>query len=324
MIASICSDPSVLKIMRIVNIFISIIRIVVPILLIFVLMFKLISAITNNDKDSLAKVKKTVPSNIIAAVIIFLIPNVISIVVKITFPNNDYKSCIKNISIEQIEIAYINRMDDLVRKAEETLDINDYNNAMLYLRNITDESKRKEYEKILSEIKSQIDEMNATVEEPEIDQSEIVETARKYIGQNVGRDCSGFVKHNVLRPLNYLQDDISSASGYCDGRSRGSYGMYLKYKEKGQEVWHRDSSARKPSDILNTFPGDCVPGDLIFYSYGVNDCVKHIVIYAGFENGKEMIIDSNMYDNIVRYRAVDAVSGNAIPLACVRPINNEG
>ena len=161
---------------------------------------------------------------------------------------------IKNISIEQIEIAYINRMDDLVRKAEETLDINDYNNAMLYLRNITDESKRKEYEKILSEIKSQIDEMNAIVEEPEIDQSEIVETARKYIGQNVGRDCSGFVKYNVLRPLNYLQDDISSASGYCDGRSRGSYGMYLKYKEKGQEVWHRDSG-RHPQCLCLYPPG---------------------------------------------------------------------
>ena len=162
MIASICSDPSVLKIMRIVNIFISIIRIVVPILLIFVLVFKLISAVTSNDNDVLAKVKKTIPSNIIAAVIIFLIPSLISIIVKITFPNNDYINCIKIKSIAEINEAYESRMEELVKKAEETLNINDYNNAMSYLSNIKDEIKKSYYEERLKIVKEKIDEASNT------------------------------------------------------------------------------------------------------------------------------------------------------------------
>ena len=158
MIASICSDPKVLGVMRIVNIIIDIIRIVVPILLIFVLIFKLVSAITNNDKDALAKVKKSAIPNIVATVIIFLIPSLISLIVKITFPNNDYINCIKIKSIAQINEVYENKMEELVSKAEETLNINDYNNAMLYLKNIKDEEKKKEYEEKLKIVKDKIDE----------------------------------------------------------------------------------------------------------------------------------------------------------------------
>ena len=159
MIASICSEPKVLEVMRIVNIFISIIRIVVPILLIFVLMFKLISAITNNDKDSLAKVKKTAITNIVAAVIIFILPTLINLIVKITFPNNDYNNCLNVKSKEDIQLIYIKKAEALVSKVEENLDINDYNNAMLYLKNVKDE-KKKEYEERLNIVKNKIDELN--------------------------------------------------------------------------------------------------------------------------------------------------------------------
>ena len=59
MIASICSEPKILEVMRLVNIFINIIRIVVPILLIFTLIFKFAKATINDDKDNLQKVLKT-------------------------------------------------------------------------------------------------------------------------------------------------------------------------------------------------------------------------------------------------------------------------
>ncbi len=49
MVLSICSDPKILEIMRIVNLAINIIRIAVPIILIFVLMIKLVGAITKSD-----------------------------------------------------------------------------------------------------------------------------------------------------------------------------------------------------------------------------------------------------------------------------------
>ena len=145
MIASICSEPTILKVMKYVNIFISIIRIVIPIILIFVASFKFISVIKTGNEDELTKVKKSVIINAIAAVIIFLIPNFVSLIVKISFSENDYKNCL-NVSDETITNAYISKTERLVLKAEKTLNINDYNNAYVYLKNVKNEEKRKAYE----------------------------------------------------------------------------------------------------------------------------------------------------------------------------------
>jgi hypothetical protein len=327
MIASICSDPKVLEVMKLIDLFISIIKIVVPIILIFILMFKFTGAIMSGNDDGLKKVQKTAPYNIIAAVLIFLIPNFIGLIVNITFPKNDFNNCIE-VSDEAITKLYNDKIEKLVLKVEKTLNIYDYTSAVNYLDSVSNkylnESKKTEYRKRLDEIKKIIDEKAAVQNPPEIDRSDIVNEARKYIGQTIGLDCSGFVKHKVLKPLNYLQPEIANTSAPCQGRSRGSYGMYLKYREKGQEVWHRSNDAKTPSDALKTFPGECVPGDLLFYTYGDNDCVKHIVVYAGFDGGRHMIIDSNMNDETVRYRAIDAISSHYILLSCARPNKNEG
>ena len=163
MIASICSEPTVLKVMKYVNLFISIIRIVVPIILIFVASFKYISVIKTGDGDNLNKVNKTVITNAIVAVIIFIIPNLVNIIVKISFSENDYKNCLEaNDAI--IVQAYEDKMENLVSKAEETLNIYDYNNAQLYLKNIKDEEKRKAFEERLAAVKEQIDELNKKIE----------------------------------------------------------------------------------------------------------------------------------------------------------------
>lgn len=161
MILSICSEPKILEIMKYVNIFISIIRVVVPIILIFSVSLKFISVIKIGDEDNLNKVKKSVLNNVIAAVIIFLIPNIINIIIKLTFPNSDYKNCI-NVSEEVITSAYEEKIEKLVAMSEESLSIYDYNNAYLYLKNIKDENKRNEYVERLIEVKEQIDSLSAT------------------------------------------------------------------------------------------------------------------------------------------------------------------
>ena len=193
MIASICSNPKVLEVMRYINIFVTIIRIIVPILLIFSLTFKLIKAVTSGNDDGLSKFKKNAPSNIIAAVVIFLIPSIVSLIVKVSFPNSDYKECLIIKSSDEINILYDNKMSEYVSIAAETLDINDYTNALNYLKNIKDKNKRNGYQKKLDELKKQIDDKNKIQPIPIIDQTEIVQTAKQYIGKNVGTDCSGFI-----------------------------------------------------------------------------------------------------------------------------------
>ncbi len=103
MVLSICSDPKILEIMRIVNLAINIIRIAVPIILIFVLMIKLVGAITKSDDDGLQKVMKIAPKNILAAALVFLVPFFVRMVVKITAPDSEYEKCITITSLEEIE-----------------------------------------------------------------------------------------------------------------------------------------------------------------------------------------------------------------------------
>ena len=164
MIASICSEPAILEVMRIVNIIINIIRIVVPILLIFILIFKLIQGMTSGANDSLAKVKKSVPSNVIAAALIFFIPVLVRLIVRLTFPNTDYENCLKIVSKEEIQLSYEEKLNKLISSAENTLNINDYNNAINYLNHIKDNDKRKNYEQYLATIKEKIDEKNKVVD----------------------------------------------------------------------------------------------------------------------------------------------------------------
>lgn len=59
MILQICDNPTVLSVMRIVNIAILIIKIVVPILLILTGMITLLKTIKVGEEDLLAKAKKT-------------------------------------------------------------------------------------------------------------------------------------------------------------------------------------------------------------------------------------------------------------------------
>ena len=65
MILSICDSPKVIEVMNIVNRIINIIKIVVPSILLFSLVFKFIQASTKNDNDALATIKKKAVPNII-------------------------------------------------------------------------------------------------------------------------------------------------------------------------------------------------------------------------------------------------------------------
>ncbi len=323
MILNICESPQVAETLNIVIRIIDVLKVVVPIVLLFSLIFRFISVSTKNDQDALATLKKKAVPNIIAAVLIFVIPSVIGLIIDISFKESGYSDCMKGMTVEEIQQLYEAKASKLISKAEETLNISDYTNAMNYMQYIDNEDKKQEYEARLKTVKEKTDEHVAELIEqmrPYEGNPEIVELAKSYIKKDVGVDCSGFVKNKVLKPLGYLEDGVGGTSGYCDGKSRGSYGMYLRYKELDRIVWARPAGATTPSNSITTFPEDCAPGDLIFYSYGANNCVKHVAIYAGYENGAHMIIDSNQQDHVVRYRAIDKVYSTAMPLACTRPM----
>ena len=90
---SLCKSQSVAKIIQLINLFINIIRIAVPIILIFVISIKLASAIMN-DKG-IDSVKKGIVYNIVAAVLIFMIPSFVNIITRLTGTYESYQDCLK-------------------------------------------------------------------------------------------------------------------------------------------------------------------------------------------------------------------------------------
>ena len=132
MILNICETPDVLKVIRIVNIVITIIKIMVPIILIVSAMIDFVRSITDSE---LNKISKTTINKVIASILVFLIPTFVKLIANITL-NHEYEACMGDITIETIENAYNNIMNELVEKAEETNNIYDYSNASSYIVNI--------------------------------------------------------------------------------------------------------------------------------------------------------------------------------------------
>ena len=158
MILDICNDPSALKVFSNIKIIITIIMIVVPIILLFSLTFKFIQASTKGNEDALASIKKKAVPNIIAAALIFLVPLLINLLLNITPDFTGYNACLTNATPEGIEMAYESKIDASIVRAEETININDYNTAMKYLDKIDNEEKKEEYNKRLEEVYKKIEE----------------------------------------------------------------------------------------------------------------------------------------------------------------------
>ena len=116
-ILSLCDNGDVLSVFRIVNIIIMIIKVAVPILLIIVGMVTLMKTIKTGNEDLLAKAKKQLVSNCIAAVIIFLVPTLVNVIVKTNGVENGYKDCLTSATEEGITYAYITTADALVARS---------------------------------------------------------------------------------------------------------------------------------------------------------------------------------------------------------------
>ncbi len=163
MILSICSNPEVLEVMRIINMVTLIIKIAVPILLILTGMIKLMNTIKVGNDDLLVKAKKQLISNSIAAIVIFLIPTLVNVIVKISDTNNEYRDCLYA-NTEIISNAYVSRAEELLSSAEKSKIYNDYYAAKDAVSKIKDENERasleERLENLYKDVKNNIDKNN--------------------------------------------------------------------------------------------------------------------------------------------------------------------
>ena len=157
MILNICDNPSVLEVIRIINMVILIVKIAVPILLILTGMITLMNTIKVGNEDLLAKAKKQLVNNCIAAVVIFLIPTLVNVLVKVSDTNNQYRDCLYSANSEVINQKHYENAETAVSKAESSKTYNDYHEALSKVNEVKDSDQKKFLMERLNAVKSSID-----------------------------------------------------------------------------------------------------------------------------------------------------------------------
>lgn len=161
MILSICADADILSAMRIIKIIILAIRIAVPVLLIISTITSFMGAVTSGD---LSSPMKLVSKRLIAAVIIFLIPSIISLTIKIVDVNNDYYGCIENATKEGVHDARVSAAKEYILNAKNTLNSGNYAIAKKAVEKV-DGADRTALEAELESVKKEIDQAKKEREE---------------------------------------------------------------------------------------------------------------------------------------------------------------
>ena len=139
MILSMCDSPDVLSAMSIVKTLITIIKIAVPIILIVIGMIEFVKGELAGDTGAPLRslIKKS-----LAAIIIFLIPTVVNVLIKVTDVNIEYYGCIDNANDEYINVLYEKQAASLVETAKLRLGSGDYTAAKVAVERLKNESAK--------------------------------------------------------------------------------------------------------------------------------------------------------------------------------------
>ena len=169
MILSICDNTTVLKVIHVVNIMITVIKIGVPIALIIAMMIDFMKAIKVGSDDLLAKAKGKVKNRVIAAVLIFLVPTFVTFIVNVAAPEDaEIKKCIDaSSSMSDIDSMESSNVEALVSKAESDLTYSSYSSAYSAVSRMSDPEKKKSFLDRLANVQKQIDENNKKKKEEE-------------------------------------------------------------------------------------------------------------------------------------------------------------
>ena len=154
MMLNICADPRILSIIRLVKIIITIIKIVVPIILIVTGMISFVKATIKGEvNDTL----KGLINKVIAAILVFLIPTFVSLLVNLVSSDSEYKACLSDSTTEGINAAYVARAKQMVLDAKNTLNTGLYTAAKTEVSALEDDAAKSSLEQELVEVNKEIE-----------------------------------------------------------------------------------------------------------------------------------------------------------------------
>ena len=171
-----CSDIELLNILSIFKGLLNLVTIIVPVILIVLLMIDIVKTVASAEVDT-KKLFKTISKRLAAAVVIFLIPYIISFVIGLV-PNGtaDWANCykyaekskVREISVDNA-IKELEELDDAIDnfKANKTSENEGlvnvaYEEARKAVKLITDKEIRKQYQETLQSKKEIIERLSNT------------------------------------------------------------------------------------------------------------------------------------------------------------------
>ncbi len=154
-----CEDGDVLNGVRILLVFVNIFKVIVPLILIFMGSKHLFSVVVQNKDGKMSDALKSFARNLIAGLIVFMIPTAINGLFMNLAPDAlNYKVCVEGATPEGIQNAYYNTTLKMIEKAKANLDGGQLRDAYSYGKNkIKDSGRLKEIEQKVSKVQKYID-----------------------------------------------------------------------------------------------------------------------------------------------------------------------
>jgi hypothetical protein len=221
-ILSLCGTAEVLNVIRIIKIFITIIKIVVPILLVITAMTNYTKAVTTGD---LQKPNKALINQMLAAIIIFLVPTVVNVVINVAWADSEVNQCLRNATSENIANVRIENTNDLISKLEKNLNATNYNQALASAKKIEDAETKKE---MIEKIQSYEKYVNITKEIDELEQN-YTKDQYKTLYSQVESIANDDIRESLLARIEEIGGKpLNIDSGeYSDSQSSLTYKVYV-------------------------------------------------------------------------------------------------
>lgn len=156
-ILSLCGEPEILTVLKLVNTVLGIIRVVVPITLIVSLSLTYLSAVASKNDDLVSAAIRQSVTKMLAAILVFFVPTFAAVIFNVASGDDTYKTCLANATTENIEKAYDMRASDLISRAKDNMQYYTYMEALRAVRNVSDGNKKAQYEEELKDIKYILD-----------------------------------------------------------------------------------------------------------------------------------------------------------------------
>ena len=157
MILSFCDKISVLETILTIKSIINILSIIIPIALIVSSVIMIAKNMIEGKDTMLSNSVKSFTTKAIAAVLVFFAPIIVNLVLNLIGDRTEFTSCLNKATEENISALIAEETDELIKKAEKTLNRSDYVNALNSAKRVKDKNDRNNYNKKLEEIKKQVE-----------------------------------------------------------------------------------------------------------------------------------------------------------------------